>query len=101
MADGIETVENMGRCMSNHYSGVDFWRSWHASYNRWLIRYLYVPMGGNKYKILNTFVIFSFVALWHDMQGELLSWAWLIALFIVPEIAAVYLFCTDYVILSN
>ncbi|KAJ3092646.1 glycerol transporter [Quaeritorhiza haematococci] len=38
MADGISTVENMHRCMSNNYSAMGFWRSWHRSYNRWLIR---------------------------------------------------------------
>lgn len=38
MADGIETTENMTRCMSNNYSVMGFWRSWHRSYNRWLVR---------------------------------------------------------------
>jgi D-alanyl-lipoteichoic acid acyltransferase DltB (MBOAT superfamily) len=40
MADGIEVTENMHRCMSNNYSAQGFWRSWHRSYNRWLIRYV-------------------------------------------------------------
>lgn len=88
MNDGIETTENMGRCMSNHYSGIDFWREWHASFNRWLIRYLYIPLGGAKYKALNSFPIFSFVAIWHDIEGRLLAWGWLIALFILPELIA-------------
>ena len=35
MLEGIESIENMGRCMSNHYSGVDFWRTWHTSFNKW------------------------------------------------------------------
>ena len=38
MMDGVETFENMTRCMTNNYSAVDFWRSWHRSYNRWIIR---------------------------------------------------------------
>ena len=42
MLDGVETLENMGRCMSNHYSGVQFWRDWHTSFNRWLIRFCFL-----------------------------------------------------------
>ena len=88
MFDGFETTENMGRCMSNHYSGMDFWREWHSSFNRWLIRYLYIPLGGSKTRAWNMFPIFSFVAIWHDIEGRLLAWGWLIALFILPEIVA-------------
>jgi protein-cysteine N-palmitoyltransferase HHAT len=35
LADGIETCENMTRCMSNNYSPMQFWRNWHRSYNRY------------------------------------------------------------------
>lgn len=38
MADGIETIENMRRCMTNNYSLLEFWRCWHCSFNRWIIR---------------------------------------------------------------
>lgn len=38
LADGIVSPENMVRCMSNNYSGIMFWRSWHASFNKWTIR---------------------------------------------------------------
>jgi protein-cysteine N-palmitoyltransferase HHAT len=43
--DGIESYENMVRCMNNNYSFEGFWRSWHRSFNQWLIRYLFVPLG--------------------------------------------------------
>jgi protein-cysteine N-palmitoyltransferase HHAT len=94
MCDGVETVENMGRCMSNHYSGVEFWKHWHSSYNRWLVRYMYVPLGGNRWKSINSFAIFTFVAYWHDPEGRLLTWGWIIAFFLLPEIACVRLFCS-------
>ena len=42
--DGVDCPENMDRCVSNHYSLSGFWRSWHKSYNRWLMRYLYIPL---------------------------------------------------------
>lgn len=74
--------------MTNNYSAQGFWRSWHRSYNRWLIRYMYVPLGGTKYALLNTWVIFTFVAVWHDISLTLLAWGWLISLFILPEVIA-------------
>ncbi|KAI8921623.1 MBOAT, membrane-bound O-acyltransferase family-domain-containing protein [Entophlyctis helioformis] len=95
LADGLDTVENMTRCMSNNYSAMGFWRAWHRSYNRWLVRYLYVPLGGAKYYLLNLLVTFTFVAVWHDIELRLLAWGWLIAAFIVPEILATRFFCTD------
>lgn len=99
LTDGIETQENMTKCMSNHYSTPGFWRNWHTSYNKWLIRYLYIPLGGSSHKILNSFVIFTFVAVWHDIQLRMLAWGWLITLFILPEMVATKYFCTDEVIL--
>lgn len=100
LIDGIDPPENMVRCVSNNYSTQLFWRAWHRSYNRWLIRYLYVPMGGASFRSWQscvrsvfTFVTaFTFVALWHDIKLRLLIWGWLIVLFMVPEWTATYFF---------
>lgn len=94
LIDGIDTQENMLTCMSNNYSGIEFWRGWHASYNKWLIRYLYIPFGGSRRRILNSFLTFTFVAMWHDIELKLLAWGWLIVLFILPELVALQYFCT-------
>lgn len=88
LADGVEPPENMVRCMANNYSTLGFWRSWHRSYNLWLIRYIYIPIGGSKNAVAATFLVFSFVALWHDVSLTLLQWGWLVSLFILPEILA-------------
>ncbi|CAG8688590.1 7820_t:CDS:2, partial [Acaulospora morrowiae] len=85
LADGIDTQENMIRCMLNNYSTSGFWRSWHRSYYRWLVRYIYVPLGGNKRPVINILAVFTFVAFWHDISLQLLAWGWLIWLFILPE----------------
>lgn len=96
--------------MANNYSTMGFWRSWHRSYNLWIIRsvnplwkaffsnrslcirrYIFIPLGGSKHYILNTLLVFSFVALWHDLTFTLLAWGWLVSLFIVPELLATYL----------
>ncbi|XP_039002203.1 membrane-bound O-acyltransferase GUP1-like [Hibiscus syriacus] len=49
-------------------------------------RYLYIPLVGSHRKLLNIWVIFTFVAVWHDLEWKLLSWAWLTCLFFVPEL---------------
>ena len=83
--DGICCEENINRCVYNNYTFEGFWRQWHRSFNIWLIRYMYIPMGGSKKKFINTFIIFSFVALWHEVKLHLLVWAWSIYLTLIPE----------------
>ncbi|EEB09156.2 membrane bound O-acyltransferase [Schizosaccharomyces japonicus yFS275] len=90
LLDGIDPPENIIRCMCNNYSALGFWRAWHRSYNRWLVRYIYVPLGGKAHSLRNTFVVFTFVAFWHDLTLTLLCWGWLIVLFILPERLTVY-----------
>lgn len=87
---GIETPENMNRCVINNYSMIQFWRDWHASYNVWLIRYIYIPLGGSRTtsvwrKYINIFLVFFFVAVWHDPEWRYIHWAWIVILAIVPE----------------
>jgi D-alanyl-lipoteichoic acid acyltransferase DltB (MBOAT superfamily) len=96
LIDGVDPPENMVRCMSNNYSALAFWRGWHRSYNRWIVRYIFVPLGGSKSggwwgkvrSILNYLAVFTFVALWHDINLRLLMWGWLVTLFVLPEVIA-------------
>jgi len=100
LLDKIDPPENMVRCMSNNYSALSFWRAWHRSYNRWVVRYIYVPLGGSSLpglwgkirSIINFLAVFTFVALWHDINLRLLIWGWLITLFVLPEVIATLLF---------
>lgn len=100
LVDGIDPPENMIRCVSNNWSTLAFWRSWHRSFYRWSIRYIYVPLGGSSFRtprqavrsILTYILVFTFVALWHDIQMRLLIWGWLVVLFMLPEMAAGFLF---------
>jgi D-alanyl-lipoteichoic acid acyltransferase DltB (MBOAT superfamily) len=85
MLDGVEVPENMLRCWGNNFSVTGFWKSWHSSYNKWIVRYMYVPLGGSKYKGFNVWPIFTFVALWHDITLQLFQWAWIMSLFFLPE----------------
>ncbi|KAL2021404.1 hypothetical protein VTK56DRAFT_7157 [Thermocarpiscus australiensis] len=100
LVDGVDPPENMLRCVSNNYSTLSFWRGWHRSYYRWLLRYLYIPLGGSSFRsardaarsVVTYLVVFTFVALWHDIKLHLLVWGWLVVVFFLPEIAAGYLF---------
>lgn len=96
LIDGVDPPENMIRCVSDNYSALSFWRSWHRSFYRWSLRYIYVPLGGASFNdlpsagrsILTYVLVFTFVALWHDIQMRLLIWGWLIVLFMMPEMMA-------------
>jgi protein-cysteine N-palmitoyltransferase HHAT len=100
LVDGIDPPENMLRCVSDNYSTLSFWRGWHRSYYRWLLRYIYIPLGGSSFRswweatrtVVTYLVVFTFVALWHDIKMHLLIWGWLIVVFFLPEIAAGVLF---------
>lgn len=100
LLDGIDPPENMVRCMSDNYSTMAFWRGWHRSYNRWVVRYIFIPLGGSREggvwgrvrAVANFLAVFTFVALWHDINLRLLMWGWLITLFVLPEILATLLF---------
>ncbi|XP_068658953.1 membrane-bound O-acyltransferase gup1 isoform X2 [Aristolochia californica] len=82
---GIDVPENMPRCINNCHNLETFWKNWHASFNKWLVRYIYIPLGGSRTKLVNVWIVFTFVAIWHDLEWKLLSWAWLTCLFFVPE----------------
>ncbi|KAI0465164.1 hypothetical protein LJB42_000386 [Komagataella kurtzmanii] len=92
LVDGIDPPENMIRCMDNNYSAMAFWRAWHRSFNRWTIKYIYVPLGGSRYRILTSLAVFSFVAIWHDIELKLLMWGWIVVLFLLPEITLTNMF---------
>lgn len=80
---GIEVVDNMSRCIFNNYSFEGFWRMWHRGFNQWLVRYLYVPLGGNQ-NIISVVATVSFVAFWHDHSLNIVLWGLAITVFILP-----------------
>lgn len=96
LLDGVDPPENMVRCVTDNFSTTKFWRGWHRSYNKWLVRYLWIPLGGADFgtplsaarTIGGYLLIFTWVALWHDIKLRLLVWSWLIVLFLLPEVLA-------------
>jgi hypothetical protein len=51
-------------------------------------RYLYIPISNSTNAVFATLLVFTFVALWHDLSLHLLAWGWLITLFVLPEMLA-------------
>jgi D-alanyl-lipoteichoic acid acyltransferase DltB (MBOAT superfamily) len=86
LLEGIDPPENMVRCFANNYDIEGFWKGWHSSFNRWLVRYMYVPLGGTRFRFLIIWPIFLFVAVWHDLEWRLISWAWIICAAFLPEL---------------
>ena len=70
LLDNVETTENMSRYVQNNATFRGFWRNWHASFNRWAIRYMYIPMGGRQRNFLNVWPIFLFIGFWHGIEWE-------------------------------
>lgn len=66
------------------------WKCWHRSFNQWIVRYIYLPLGGSRVpvlrRVLNVILVFTYVAIWHDINLKLLSWSWLICLAFGPEL---------------
>jgi len=56
---------------------------WHRGFNQWLVRYLYIPLGGNT-TLLSTISVIAFVAFWHDHTLNIVVWAFTFILFILP-----------------
>ncbi len=67
----------------------DFWRRWHISLSSWLRDYLYIPLGGNRFGALRTYVALSLTmllgGLWHGAAWTFVAWGALHGLYLVLE----------------
>ena len=56
----------------------DFWRRWHITFSRWLVKYLYIPLGGNRRGMvrtfLNIFITFLLCGIWHGAGWTFIAW---------------------------
>ncbi|GHP10858.1 glycerol transporter [Pycnococcus provasolii] len=85
LADGVAPPENMKRCMCDNYDVEGFWKGWHSSFNLWLVRYVYIPLGGGGNLPWSIWAVFLFVAAWHDVDPRLLVWACIFGVYLIPE----------------
>ncbi len=56
----------------------DFWKRWHMTLTRFLTRYIYIPLGGNrKGKIrtyINIMIVFLVSGIWHGANWTFILW---------------------------
>ena len=56
----------------------EFWRRWHITLSRWLVKYLYIPLGGNRHGMVKTLrnisITFLLCGLWHGAGWTFVAW---------------------------
>ena len=66
---------------------LDFWDRWHISLTKFLTKYVYIPLGGNregKWKTyINIMIVFVVSGLWHGASWTFVVWGALHGLFMV------------------
>lgn len=59
----------------------DFWKRWHITLSRFLTQYIYIPLGGNRYgKIrtyLNILIVYLVSGFWHGAGWTFIFWGFL------------------------
>lgn len=56
----------------------EFWKRWHISLTRFLTKYIYIPLGGNRKgtirKYINIIVVFVVSGIWHGANWTYILW---------------------------
>jgi alginate O-acetyltransferase complex protein AlgI len=57
---------------------TDFWRRWHMSLSSWFRDYVYIPLGGNRKGVLNTYrnllIVWTITGFWHGASWTFMAW---------------------------
>nr|XP_044613868.1 protein-cysteine N-palmitoyltransferase HHAT isoform X4 [Equus asinus] len=76
--DGL-TPPPLPRCVSTMFSFTGMWRYFDVGLHNFLIRYVYIPVGGSQHGLLGTLfstaMTFAFVSYWHGGYDYLWCWA--------------------------
>ncbi|MDU0289017.1 MBOAT family protein [Saccharothrix longispora] len=74
---GFRLPENFARPYSS-VTATEFWRRWHMSLSRWFRDYVYIPLGGNRGGVLQTYrnltIVFVLTGFWHGANWTFLVW---------------------------
>lgn len=67
----------------------DFWKRWHITLTRFLTKYIYIPLGGNRKgnirELVNIMIVFTISGLWHGANWTFVFWGVLHGLVMVLE----------------
>ncbi|XP_075386083.1 protein-cysteine N-palmitoyltransferase HHAT isoform X3 [Tenrec ecaudatus] len=76
--DGLKPPP-LPRCVSTMFSFTGMWRYFDVGLHNFLIRYVYIPVGGSQHGLLGTLfstaMTFAFVGYWHGGSDDLWCWA--------------------------
>lgn len=68
---------------------TEFWRRWHITLGAWMKNYLYIPLGGNKFTPLRTYInlgiVFFASGLWHGASWNFVFWGIYHGFFLIIE----------------
>jgi D-alanyl-lipoteichoic acid acyltransferase DltB (MBOAT superfamily) len=57
---------------------TSFWRKWHMSLSSWLRDYIYIPLGGNRKGVINTYlfllITMTIGGFWHGAKWTFIVW---------------------------
>lgn len=54
---------------------TDFWRRWHISLSSFFRDYVYIPLGGNRFKpVRNLLIVWLLTGLWHGASWNFILW---------------------------
>lgn len=67
----------------------EFWTRWHISLSSWFREYVYIPLGGNRNGIPQTYrnllIVFFITGIWHGANWTFLLWGMFHGCFIILE----------------
>ena len=67
----------------------EFWTRWHISLSSWLRDYLYIPLGGNRHGVVNTYrnnmITMLLGGLWHGANWAFVFWGFLHGLYLILQ----------------
>jgi hypothetical protein len=64
---GVRMHPNFSGILAAH-SPSQFWYAWRGTMTRWLVDYVYIPLGGNRaHQTRNVFAVFAVSGAWHCM----------------------------------
>lgn len=70
-------------------SFTEFWKRWHITLGKWMMDYLYIPLGGNRIRksrtYLNLFIVFLLSGLWHGAAWTFVFWGIYHGIFLVLD----------------
>ena len=65
---------------------TEFWRRWHISLSSFFRDYVYIPLGGNRYRaVRNILIVWLLTGLWHGASWNFILWGLFYALLLLME----------------